>query len=533
LNEEQRARLRAAGEVRPVKPGQVLLREGEDEEYFFAIESGAVTIVQGHGDENRVLAVHGPHEFLCELGLLTGGPELVTAVVREAGEVIQVPRARLAEIAAEDEDLANLVLRTYMARRSILIEVGAGLKLVGSRFASDTRRLREFLARNRTPYQFVDLDDDAKAFALLRVLRIQPAETPVVVWGGGVLRNPTNAKLAAKLGLGSRDAPPSICDLLIVGGGPAGLTAAVYAASEGLKTRAIDVVAPGGQAGKSSRIENYPGFPNGISGGELATRLTVQAGRFGAFLGVPSEAVSLTRDNGHYEIELAGGEVMRGRAVIVATGARYRRLDVPEPERYEGVGVYYAATQAEAQRCTNEPVVIVGGGNSAGQAAMFLSQQTDSCRLVTRGADLAKSMSRCLIDEIERCGRIEVMTNCEIVALEGDREFDAIVVRDTRSGERQELEAKALFVFIGASPNTEWLRGKIAVDDQYFLLTGRDVPRDDRETHDGERPFPLETSQPRIFAAGDVRSGSVKRVASAVGEGAMAVHQVHQRLATT
>jgi thioredoxin reductase (NADPH) len=531
LNAEQRARFRAAADVRSVKPGELLLRAGEDGGCFFVIESGAVAIVQGHGDENRVVAVHGPHQFLCELSLLTGGPELLTAVVQEAGKVIKVPRARLAEIAADDEDLADLILRAYMARRSIMIEVGAGPRLIGSRFSSDTRRLREFLARNRTPYQFVDLDEDAQADALLRALGIEPADTPVVVWARGVLRDPTNAELAAKLGLRARGTPPALCDLLIVGGGPAGLAAAVYGASEGLNTRAIDAIALGGQAATASRIVNYPGFPNGISGGELATRLTVQAGRFGAGLDVPSKAMSLARENGHYEIELASGEVMRGRAVIVATGARSRRLDVPEPERYEGVGVYYAATQAEAQMCTNKPIVIVGGGNSAGQAAIFLSKYTDLCRLVIRGAELAKSTSRYLVDEIERCGRVEVLTHREVVALEGDRELAGVVVRDTRSGERQELDAKALFVFIGACPNTGWLRGQVMMDEHGFLLTGRDVASDDREPHRGVHPYPLETSQPGIFAAGDVRSGSAKRVASAVGEGAMAVRLVHQRVA--
>jgi thioredoxin reductase (NADPH) len=465
------------------------------------------------------------------LNLLSGAPSLMTVVVRDAGEVIRMPRARLIEIASADEDLSNLILRAFLERRSRLIDLGAGVKLVGSRFSTQTQRLREFLARNRMPYEWVDLEDDAESDTLLRALGVKPAETPVVVCGQGILRNPSIAELAAKLGLGYRGAPPAMCDLLIVGCGPAGLAAALYGASEGLDTQAVDAVAFGGQAGTSMRIENYLGFPTGISGAELTARAALQARKFGARLIVPAEAVGLTREDGDYAIELAGGEVVHGRTVIVATGARYRRLDVPELDRFEGVSVYYAATRVEAQMCASDPIVIVGGGNAAGQAAMFLSEQTARCRVVIRGDDLGKSMSRYLVDEIERNPRIEVLTNREIVALEGDPELEAVLVTDTRGGEREELEAKALFVFIGAVPHTDWLRGVVAMDEDGFLLAGRDVQGDDLAEHGDERPFFLETSQPGIFTVGDVHSGSIKRVASAVGEGSMAVRLVHQRLA--
>jgi len=532
LGEDHVARLREAGELRSVEAGEVLFREGAVDYDFFVIESGTVAVVQGYGHENRVIAIHGRHRFLGELNLLTGGPALLTNVVRDAGEVIQLPASRLLEIARHDEDLSDLVLRAYLARRLMLIDIQAGLKLIGSRYSSDTRRLREFLARNRTPHQWIDLEDDEQADALLRVFEIAPAETPVVVWGNVVLRNPTNAELAAALGLGARGTPPAMCDLVIVGGGPAGLAASVYGASEGLDTQAIDAVAFGGQASTSSRIENYLGFPTGISGGELAARAALQARRFGARLVVPAEAMGLTREDGHFAIQLREGEVVHGRTVIVATGARYRKLDVPDLERYEGVSVYYAATQMEAQMCANDPVVIVGGGNSAGQAAMFLSRQVAPCRLVIRSDYLGKSMSRYLVDEIERNPRVEVLTNREVVALKGgDGALDAVVVADTRSGERQELEAKALFVFIGAVPHTDWLRGHVAMDEDCFVLTGRDVQGADLAAYDDdERPYFLETSQPGIFAVGDVHSGSIKRVASAVGEGSMAVRLVHQRL---
>ena len=531
LDEERRARLRAVGRVRAVESGEILFREGDPSYDFFVVESGAVTIVQGYGHENRVVAVHGPHRFLGELNLLTGSPPYLTAVVRDPGEVIQVPTSRLIALAAENEDISNLILRAYLARREILIEAGAGVKLVGSRYSPDTRRLREFLARNRMPHQWMDLEDDEQADTLLQALGVEPADTPVVIGGGDVLRNPSNAEVAALLGLGSSGPPPALCDLVIVGGGPAGLAAAVYGASEGLDTQAIDAVAFGGQASTSARIENYLGFPTGISGSELAARAELQARRFGARLVVSAKAVGLAREDGHYAVEVAGGDVVNGRTVIVATGAQYNRLPVAELERYEGLSVYYAATQSEAQLCAGDPIVIVGGGNSAGQAAMFLSQHAASCHLLIRGDDLGKSMSRYLIDEIERRPQVQVLTNREVVGLTGESALEAVTVTHTRTGDREELPARALFVFIGASPHTDWLRGHVAMDDHGFLLTGRDVLGEHLAADAEERPFFLETSEPGIFAVGDVHSGSIKRVASAVGEGSMAVQLVHQRLA--
>src|SRR6202020_2781486 len=369
LDDDQRAKLRALGTVRTTTPGEVLFTEGDADYDFFVVESGAVVIVRGYGDENRVIAVHGQHRFLGELNLLTGSPAYLTAVVRDAGEVIQVPASRLREVVSDDEELSDLILRAFLARRSILIGLGAGVKLVGSRFSEDTRRLREFLARNRMPYEWLDVEQDEEADRLLQALAVEPEDTPVVVRGSEVLRNPSNAELGRMLGLGARGAPPAMCDLVIVGGGPAGLAAAVYGASEGLDTQAIDSVAFGGQASTSARIENYLGFPTGISGSELAERASLQARRFGARLVVPAEAVSLAQENAHYAIGLNDGQVVHGRTVIVATGAQYRKLDVAGLERYEGNGVYYAATQAEATMCASDPVVIVGGGNSAGQAA--------------------------------------------------------------------------------------------------------------------------------------------------------------------
>jgi thioredoxin reductase (NADPH) len=532
LGEEQRARLRAIGTVREVESGEVLFREGDAGYDFFLVESGTVTIVQGYGHENRIISVHGRHRFLGELNLLTGSPPYLSAVVRDAGEVIQVSAERLRNLLANDEELSNIILRAFLARREILIDIGAGVKLVGSRYSQCTRRLREFLARNRMPFQWLDLEEDEEADGLLRALGISAGETPVVISGEGVLRNPSNAEVAKLLGFGSGGAPPPMCDLVIVGAGPAGLAAAVYGASEGLDTQVIDKIAFGGQASTSARIENYLGFPTGISGSELAERATLQARRFGARMVVPAFAVGLAADDGHYTIELSDGSVVNGRTVIVATGAQYRKLDLPELERYEGLGVYYAATQAEGQMCAGDPVLIVGGGNSAGQAAMFLSQHAASCRLMIRGGDLGKSMSRYLIDELENRPQVELMTYTEVVELKGDPTLEAVVVVDKRTGERRELECKALFVFIGADPHTDWLRDHVAMDEHCFVITGRDLQASDLAEHGDEPPLFLETSRLGIFAVGDVHSGSVKRVASAVGEGSMAVQLVHQRLAT-
>jgi thioredoxin reductase (NADPH) len=530
LDEEQRARLRAVGTVRQVKSGEVLWREGDAHYDFFVVESGAVAIVEGFGDpQPRVIAIHGPHRFLGELSLLAGSPPYLSAVVRDDGEVIQLPVHVLREVVSEDADLSNLIMRAFMARRNILIEVEAGIRLIGSRYSHDARRLREFLARNRMPFHWVDLEDDRDAQGLLDGLGVAVAETPVVISGSGVLRNPSNAQVGALLGLGASGPPPPMCDLVIVGGGPAGLAAAVYGASEGLDTQAIDMVAFGGQASTSSRIENYLGFPVGISGSELAERAAAQARKFGARLVVPAQAVALTCDGDHFTIDLADGAVVKGRAVIIATGAQYLKLAVPDLERYEGAGVYYAATISEAKLCEQDPVVIVGGGNSAGQAALFLSQHAGSCRLLIRGDNLASSMSRYLIDELDRRQRVELMTQSEVVALKGSGSLEAVVVRDRRTGTEQEMPAKALFVFIGASPHTDWLRSQVEMDDHGFLLTGRDVH--DFAAWGDERPLFLESSRPGLFAVGDAHSGSVKRVASAVGEGSMAVQLVHQRLA--
>ncbi len=532
FDEEQMARFRALGETRKVASGDVLFAEGDEGSDFFVVESGSVAIVQGHGRENRVIAVHGRRGFTGELSMLTGQRLYLSGVVSDGGAVIQVPVEKLREIVAEDKALSDTILGAFMARRANLIDAETGIKLIGSRFSPDSRRLREFLARNRMPHQWIDLEEDDDAEALLGELAVEPDQTPVVIASGGeILRNPANAELGKALGLGSKGAVPALCDVVVVGAGPAGIAASLYAASEGLDVQGVEAVASGGQAGTSARIENYLGFPAGVSGSELAQRAGVQALKFGARLSVPAGAIRMSSEPGRHEIELSNGERAVGRAVVIATGAQYRRLDVPRLEEFEMGGVYYAATQAEAQLCAGDPVLIVGGGNSAGQAAMFLSRHASQCRLLIRGGDLGRSMSRYLVDQIERNDLVQVCLHSEVAELGGERELETVTVTDNRSGERSVVPAKALFVFIGALPHTEWLEGQLATDDDGFLLTGRDVEDGALSEHDGDPPFFLETSRPGVFAVGDVRSGSIKRVASAVGEGSMAIRLVFDRLA--
>jgi thioredoxin reductase (NADPH) len=441
--------------------------------------------------------------------------------VQETGEVVAVPIGRLRELIAREAWFGEMVLRAYLIRRSLLIELGAGLRIVGSRFSPDTRRLRDFAARNRLPHRWIDLEDDRQAETLLRELGIPPVDTPVVILHGDwVLRNPANAELARLIGLPAPEpgAEEDVHDLVVVGAGPGGLAAAVYGASEGLDTVVFDAIATGGQAGASSRIENYLGFPNGISGGELAERAVIQCRKFGAALSIPAEVTGLTSEDGAYVVRRADGGFARSRAVVIATGARYRRLDVPRLEEFEGSGVHYAATELEALACRRRPVAIVGGGNSGGQAALFLARHASLVRVFVRGDDLAENMSRYLIDRIEREKSVEVFLHTEVRELIGDRELEAIVVEDNRTGERRIFETNDLFVFIGADPCVGWLAGSVELDEKGQVRTGR-----------GDA-LPLETNLPGVFAVGDVRSGSIKRVASAVGEGSMAVRLVHEHL---
>ncbi len=533
LGEGQIAMLFERGECRMTRVGEVLYREGDMHYDFVVILEGKVAVSEGSERPGQhVVGVHGPRRFLGEISLLTGQAAFVTAVVVEPGEVLVVPVERLRELVLEDTALGDVILRAYLLRRSILIEVGAGFRILGSCYSPDTRRLREFAARNRLPHRFVDLDQDGAAEALLRELGVQPEETPVVIWRREwVLRNPSNAELARMIGLPAPEPRADVYDLLIAGAGPAGLAAAVYGASEGLATVVLDSIATGGQASLATRIENYLGFPAGLSGAELAERAVLQAEKFGADLCVPAEAVALSHEDGFHTVRLSDGSTMTARAVVIATGVRYRRLPVPDLERFEATSVYYAATLVEAHLCVGEPVVVVGGGNSAGQAAVFLSAKASKVRLVVRESDLGASMSRYLVDRLQRMPGVEILLDSEVRRLEGDRFLRRVEVENTRTGEREWVDARAVFVFIGAEPHTRWLGDEVAVDERGFVLAGADavapVPHRDGSLR---RPLLFETTAAGVFAVGDVRGGSVKRVASAVGEGSMVVRLVHEYL---
>jgi thioredoxin reductase (NADPH) len=533
LTDHQIAALAAVGVPRRVKVGDVLYREGDGNCDFYVIIDGKVALIEESGADEQVIGIHGPRRFLGELGLITGQKVLVSAVVVEPGEVLVVPAERLRELVTRDPVLGDQILRALIMRRSILIGLGVGFRIVGSRYSPDTRRLRDFAIRNRLPHHWIDLESDPGAEALLRRLGVEAGDCPIVLLGPGrVLRNPSNAQLARELGLRPPKSVDTTCDLIVVGAGPAGLAAALYGASEGLSTVVVETLATGGQAGTSTRIENYLGFPAGISGAELAERATIQAEKFGAQIRLPEEAVGLDALDGTFRVALREGGSVIGRAVVIASGVRYRKLQVARLEEFEEASVYYAATQSEAQLCRNDPVVTVGGGNSAGQATLFLSQYVSRLSLVVREHDLGESMSRYLADRIIRNQAVEVIPHSEVRELIGEEALEALIVEDIETGDRRRLEARALFVFIGAEPHTDWLKGRVALDDGGYVLIAQEAASATHEGRDGARrpPALLETSVPGVFAAGDVRSGSTQRVAAAVGDGAIAVRLVHQFL---
>jgi thioredoxin reductase (NADPH) len=521
------------GQTRKMEVGDVLFRAGDTENDFIVVLEGEVKVGDDFPGEWRTIGTFREGRFLGELNMLTGQAMYLTGVASEAGEVLAIPRERLKEVVTEEPNISDIILRAFLARRSYMMKVGLGLRIIGSRHSGDATRLREFAARNRMPYVWIELEEPT-ADALLARLGAKPSETPVTVWQGeDVLKNPTNLQFARTTGLEVEAPLGRTYDLVVVGAGPAGLGASVYGASEGLSTLALESVALGGQAGTSSRIENYPGFPAGLSGFELVSRVLVQADKFGARTSVPQEAVGLRREDGRFLIELSGGGEVSARSVIAASGARYRRLDVENLGRFEGEGVHYAATQAEAQRCEGREVAVVGGGNSAGQAALFLAARTKRVYLLIRGDDLGKSMSSYLVERVMSAPNVELLAGTEVSELVGEDRLDGVVVENNSSGARGTLKARALFVFIGAEANTGWLRGAVELDGRGFVLTGQASDRSVLGGNDWRERvrelFLLETSVPGVFAAGDARVGSIKRVASAVGEGAMAVRLVHHQ----
>jgi thioredoxin reductase (NADPH) len=521
------------GVRRQVLEGEYLYREADVAYDFFVLVSAEVEIVVAADDGERVIARHGPGRFLGELNMLSALRVFVSARVVSAGEVVVVSRDRLRQLMATKPRLGNTILAAFVARRGLLMTGAApAIRVIGSQFSPESLHIREFLTRTRVPHEWLDADHDPQVEALLAHFGIAATELPVVVATGTVLRRATPGHVAGYLGLTVESLPQRCFDLVVVGGGPAGLAAAVYGASEGLSTLGVEMTAPGGQAGMSSRIENYLGFPMGISGAELTQRAIIQAEKFGASLTAPCTVASLASRAGHLVARLSDGSEVAGRAVIAATGASYRRLDASRLSDFEGNGVYYAATEMEVRMCGPSPVVVVGGGNSAGQAAIFLSQGGCAVTLVIRGQDLGKDMSRYLVERIEADPNITLRARTTVVAVDGDETLRAVHLNDPDG--TIVLKCAGLFSFIGADPSSGWLNGCAALDDGGFVLTDLSLTPDQLGQGwqtPARSPLPFETSHPGLFAVGDLRSGSTKRVAAAVGEGSASVRSVHQYLA--
>jgi thioredoxin reductase (NADPH) len=521
------------GVRRQVREGEYLYRAGDVANDFFVMVSAEVDIVVEVDDGERFIVHHGPGRFLGELNMLSGLRVFVSARVVTPGEVVEVPRDRLRQLMATNPQLGNTILAAFVARRVLLMTGAApAIRVIGSQFSPESLHIREFLTRTRVPHEWLDADRDPNVEALLGHFGIAATELPIVIATGTVLRHATPGEVAGYLGLTVDSLPKRCFDLLVVGGGPAGLAAAVYGASEGLSTLGLEMTAPGGQAGMSSRIENYLGFPMGISGADLTTRAIIQAEKFGASLTAPCTVVSLGTRAGHLVAQLSDGSEVAGRAVIAATGASYRRLDATRLSDFEGNGVYYAATDIEARMCGPSPVVVVGGGNSAGQAAIFLSQGGCPVTLVIRGGDLSKDMSRYLAERIEADPHITLRTHTTVVAVDGDETLRAVHLND--SDGTIVVPCAGLFSFIGADPSSGWLNGCAALDEGGFVLTDLSLTSERLgQTWEtlARSPLPFETSHPGLFAVGDLRSGSTKRVAAAVGEGSASVRSVHQYLA--
>jgi len=527
LGENQLERIRGFGSVCEFPPGTYLFRRGERSVDFFVVIEGSVEITDSGTDgHEKVIHVHRDGQFTGELDLFNDREILVDGRTGEVSRIIRVPRASFRRLIEAEPDIGEIIMRAFILRRVGLMRYSqGGVVLMGSAHSGDTLRIQRFLSRNGYPHRMLDVDVDPDAVGCLDCQGIQPDELPVVILPGGqVLRNPATPALADSLGLTESFDPSHVYDLTVVGAGPAGLAAAVYGASEGLDTLVIEPLAPGGQAGTSSKIENYLGFPTGISGQALAGRAQIQAQKFGARLAISRKAASIDCDLSPYCVQLEDGQRLSTRSIVIATGASYRKLDVPNFEKFEGQGIHYAATWIEGNLCANEEVIVVGGGNSAGQAAVFLSGHARHVHILVRGEGLAATMSDYLIQRIDASPKITLHPHCEISALDGDRNLSRVSWIDKRSGETVTKDIGNVFVMIGAVPNTDWLDGCVPLDRGGFVVTGRD-----REEMALNSPYATERSG--IFAVGDVRSGSTKRVASAVGEGSVVVSAVHAYLA--
>ena len=536
LSASQIARLTPLGIRRRVAEGEIVLDPGTVPRGIFLVLEGRLEVVSSSRSGEVRITSHGPGQFTGEVNILTGRPTLVRTRAAAPSELLEVDQATLRHIVQTDPELGDVFLRAFVRRRARLIaEALWDLILLGSRYSAASLRLKEFLSRNGHPYTYVEVERDPGVQALMEHFGINPEDIPVLMCHDRpVLRNPSNAEVAKRLGFNVEIDGGRVYDLVVIGAGPAGLGTAVYAASEGLDVLVLEGNAPGGQAGSSSRIENYLGFPLGVTGQELAGRAFVQAEKFGAQVAIARVASALNCGRQPFSLECAGAEAVRARAVVVASGAEYRRLSLPNLGQFEGVGVYYGATRLEAQLCADEEIAIVGGGNSAGQAAVFLSGIAKHVHVVVRGTGLAESMSRYLIRRIEESAAISLRTRTEIVSLEGAGHLEHLAWSHRETGATETRDIRHLFSMTGASPNTAWLQGCVALDDKGFVKTGADLTPEDLEAEHWplvRRPYLFETSVPKVFAVGDVRSGSVKRVASAVGEGSVVVQLVHRVLA--
>jgi thioredoxin reductase (NADPH) len=535
LTSAQLARIVAHGRRRTTTRGEVLVDVGDRIVPCFVVVSGEIQALQVADGVETLIVTHGPGSFTGEANLISGRPSMARLRVGEPGELIELSRAQLLALVQTDAELSEILMRAFILRRLELLarDVG-GVVVVGSTYNAGTLRIREFLTRNGHPFHFIDLDRDADAQELLDRFHVDAADVPVLICGvDTVLRNPTNAQIADCLGFNETVDQVRVHDLVVVGAGPAGLAAAVYGASEGLSVLVLESNVPGGQAGSSSRIENYLGFPTGISGLDLTGRAYAQALKFGAQVMVAKGATRLSCDGHRYTVEIDGGPKVLARTVIIATGAEYRKPALESLSKFEGAGIYYGATPMEAQLCLGDEVVIVGGGNSAGQAAVFLAQTTRRVHLLVRKDGLADTMSRYLIRRIEETPSIVLRPRTEIVGLEGDGRLERIQWRDERTGDIETHNIRHVFMMTGAHPNTRWLDGCIALDDKGFVKTGPSLSTEELAAAKWPHPRPpylLETNRPGIFAVGDVRGGNIKRVASAVGEGSIAVALVHQVL---
>ncbi|MGC2060450.1 MAG: FAD-dependent oxidoreductase [Candidatus Sulfotelmatobacter sp.] len=535
LTADQINRIRASSKVRKVEVGDILFELGDGDIPFFVLLSGSLEIVQPDLQGEHLIVKHGPGEFTGEITMISGRGSLVRGRVTDAGEFLEMRSDDLRTLVARDAELSEIFMRAFILRRVALINQGRGnVILMGSRHSAQTLRLREFLTRNGHPHTYVDLDTDTNAQELLDRFHVKMEEIPVVICNNRtVLRSPSIQELARCLGLNAHITPSEVRDLVIVGAGPSGLAAAVYAASEGLDVLVIEADSPGGQAGSSSKIENYLGFPMGISGNELAGRAAAQAQKFGAKVLVANNVKKLNCERHPYELTVDCGQTIRARTVVIASGAQYNKPNIDNLKRFEGQGVYYGATYIEAQLCGNDEAIVVGGGNSAGQAAVYLSQTASKVHMLVRSSRLSDTMSRYLIQRIEENPAIAMHYRTEIIGLDGDTQLESVTWQDKNTGEKSSHNIRHLFIMAGASPRTEWLKGCVLLDSKGFILTGRDL---DPLSQSFKWPLPrapqmLETSLPGVFAVGDVRAGNVKRVAAAVGEGSISIYLVHRALA--